>query len=38
MGKRITKINSVEIWSKPLTNDYTAFVFLNKEPLVNLAN
>jgi hypothetical protein len=32
MGKRITKVNSVEIWSKPLVNDYTAFVFLNKEP------
>ncbi len=32
MGKRIAKVNSIEIWSKSLSNDYTAFVFLNKEP------
>lgn len=32
MGKRILTVNSVEIWSKPLLNDYTAFVFLNHLP------
>ena len=32
MGKRIGKVNSIEIWSKQLSNDYTALVFLNREP------
>ena len=32
MGKRITKLNSVEVWSKQLSKDIVAFVFLNKEP------
>lgn len=32
MGKRIAKIQSIEIWSKQLSNEFTAFVFLNHEP------
>ena len=32
MGKRITKVKSIEIWSKLLSFDFTAFVFLNHEP------
>jgi hypothetical protein len=32
MGKRIAKVNSVQIWSKPLTGDRTAFVFFYPDP------
>ncbi|CAF0889045.1 unnamed protein product [Didymodactylos carnosus] len=33
MGKRILKLsNSIQVWSKPLLNDRTAFVVLSPEP------
>jgi alpha-N-acetylgalactosaminidase len=32
MGKQFGKRNGIELWSKPLVNDKTAFVFLLKDP------
>lgn len=32
MGKRIKKVKDVQIWSKPLTKDRTAFVFYHSDP------
>lgn len=31
-GKRILTINNIQIWSKPMSGDRTAFVFLNPQP------
>jgi alpha-N-acetylgalactosaminidase len=32
MGLRFAKQDGVEMWRKPLQNDYTAFVMLNQQP------
>ena len=32
MGKKFNTINNVQLWSKVMTKDRTAFVFLNPEP------
>jgi alpha-N-acetylgalactosaminidase len=32
MGKQFAKRNGIELWSKVLSNDRTAFVFLNPKP------
>jgi alpha-N-acetylgalactosaminidase len=32
MGLRFNKQDGIEMWRKPLQNDYTAFVFLNQQP------
>jgi hypothetical protein len=32
MGKRITQLGSVQVWSKPLAEDFTAFVLYHPDP------
>lgn len=31
-GKRIKTLNKIQVWSKPLSNDRSVFVFLNPQP------